>query len=326
MYKTLSARAIGLKATLTEVVEASITYGFQGIDTQIELVLPLAKAMGLKYCRQIILAADSKPGSWVLPTRWREDNEAMFQQDLAELPELAELAKETGFTRVTTAVWPYSDTKEADENFEFCKTRLQKIADILGEQGQQLGLEYLGTPSLRAKGKHEFIHNLEGLKKLVEAIGRDNVGYMLDSWHWHMAGETADDLRTLKGDQIVAVHVNDAPADIPNEEQLDNVRRLPGATGVIDIDTFMLTLSDIGYEGPVTAEPFPAGVRSLNKNRVVELVSDSLDRIWFRKEEIAAEEAARAAAEAAAAEAAAAEAEAAEGETGALAESETAAE
>ena len=72
MYKTLSARAIGLKATLTEVVEAAITYGFDGIDAQIELVLPLANAMGLKYCQQIIQAADSTPGCWVLPTRWRE--------------------------------------------------------------------------------------------------------------------------------------------------------------------------------------------------------------------------------------------------------------
>ena len=136
MYKTLSARAIGLKATLTEVIEAAITHGFDGIDVQIELVLPLANAMGLKYCQQIIQAADSTPGSWVLPTRWREEDEALFQRDLAELPELAQLAQNTGFTRVTTAVWPVSDVRSADENLEWCKNRLQQVADIVGQSGR----------------------------------------------------------------------------------------------------------------------------------------------------------------------------------------------
>ncbi len=329
MYKVLNPRAIGLKATLTEVVESAITYGFQGIDVQIELVLPLAKAMGLKYCQQIIGAGDSTCGSWILPTRWREDNEAIFQQDLAELPELSQLAHDVGFSRVVTAVWPVSDTMPADENFQRCVDRLSKIADVVGQNGHRLGLEYLATKTLRDEGEHEFIHDLNGLKPLVEALGRDNVGYLLDSWHWHMAGETADDLRSLSGDKIVAVHVDDAPADIHNDEQIDNVRRLPGTTGVIDIGTFMQTLSDIGYDGPVTAEPFAAGVRSLNNNRVVEYVSDSLDRIWFRKDEIAAEEAARAQAEAEAESAKAdAEQESAASPTAepALAESEAATE
>ncbi|WP_145424317.1 sugar phosphate isomerase/epimerase family protein [Symmachiella dynata] len=304
MYKSLSARAIGLKATLTEVVEAAITHGFGGIDVQIELVLPLANAMGLKYCQQIIQAADSTPGSWVLPTRWQDEDEALFQRDLAELPELAKLAQDTGFTRVTTAVPPTSNVRPLEENLEWSKNRLQQIADVVGACGQQLGLEYLATPSLRKDAKHEFIHSLAGLKQLKELIARDNVGYLLDSWHWHMAGETAADLSSLKAEEIVAIHVNDAPADIPNDEQIDNVRRLPGSTGVIDIDTFLQTISDTGYEGPMTAEPFAAGVRTLNKNRVVELVSESLDRVWFRKDEIAAQEAARAEAARLAAEAA----------------------
>ena len=34
------------------------------------------------------------------------------------------------------------------------------------------------------------------------------------------------------------------------------MRRLPGATGVIDIAGFLQTLREIGYDGPVTPEPF----------------------------------------------------------------------
>lgn len=308
MYKVLNAKAIGLKTTLTETIEACLSNGFEGIDVQIELVNPLAKAMGLKYCQQIIQVAGLKPGSWILPTRWHTDDEALFQKDLAELPELAQLAHDTGFNGVITSVPPASDSRPMPENFEFCKARLQQIADVVGEHGHRLGLEYLAPKTLRDDLEHEFIHDWAGLKQLVDVIARDNVGYVLDSWHWHLAGESADVISGLKPEQIVAVHVNDAPADISNDEQIDNVRRLPGSTGVIDIVSFMDALNGIGYEGPITAEPFPAGLRTVNKNRVVSTVSTSLDKIWFRREEIAAEEKARAEADAARAEVEAAQA------------------
>jgi sugar phosphate isomerase/epimerase len=290
---------------LTEAIEATLSYGFEGIDVQIELVNPLAQGMGLKYCQQIIQVDGLKPGSWVLPTRWRTDDETLFQKDLAELAELSQLAHDVGYTGVTTAVSPASETRAMPENLEWCKARLQQIADVVGQHGHRLGLEYLATETLRKNVQHDFVHDLAGLKQLVEAIGRDNVGYVLDSWHWHLAGETADDIRSLKPEQIVTVHVSDAPEDVPNDEQIDNVRRLPGSTGVIDIGSFMQAVNDIGYEGPLVAEPFAAGLRSVHKNRVVRAVSDSLDRIWFRKDEIAAEEAVRAEAAAVAAAAAA---------------------
>ena len=55
---------------------------------------------------------------------------------------------------------------------------------------------------------------------------------------------------------MVYVHVNDAPAGVPIDEQMDGVRALPGATGVIDIAGFLQSLAAIGYDGPVVPEPF----------------------------------------------------------------------
>ena len=41
-------------------------------------------------------------------------------------------------------------------------------------------------------------------------------------------------------------------------------RELPGATGVIDLGTFIRTLAEIGYNGPLRAEPFS---KTLNQMR-----------------------------------------------------------
>ena len=106
-------------------------------------------------------------------------------------------------------------------------------------------------------------------RELIAAIGRDNVGLVLDSWHWYCAGESPDDIRALSNRDVVACDLNDAPAGIPVDQQKDLVRDLPGATGVIDLKGFLGALVAIGYDGPVRAEPFKAELRKLPPDEAV---------------------------------------------------------
>jgi sugar phosphate isomerase/epimerase len=62
---------------------------------------------------------------------------------------------------------------------------------------------------------------------------------------------------------LVHIHVDDAPAGVPRTELIDNCRKLPCTTGVIDIDGFMQALAEAAYDGPVTAEPFDREVSAL---------------------------------------------------------------
>ena len=57
--------------------------------------------------------------------------------------------------------------------------------------------------------------------------------------------------------------LNDAPAGIPVDQQIDGKRELPAATGVIDAASFLGALQAIGYDGPVRAEPFNDAVRKM---------------------------------------------------------------
>ena len=88
------------------------------------------------------------------------------------------------------------------------------------------------------------------MKDLIGDIDRDNVGFLLDSWHWYTAQETVGDLLSLRAEDVVLCHLNDAPAGIPVDKQIDNRRGLPCSTGVIDMKGFLGAMVEISYEGP----------------------------------------------------------------------------
>jgi sugar phosphate isomerase/epimerase len=155
-----------------------------------------------------------------------------------------------------------SDDHDFEQNFEFHVRRFQPIVSMLADHNIRLGLEFLGPQTIVDKFKYPFIRSVSSTLELAHAMG-PNVGLLLDAWHWHTAGGTREDLKLLTRDNLVHIHVNDAPEGIPTNELVDNRRRLPCTTGVIDIDGFMQALADASYDGPVTAEPFDPDISAL---------------------------------------------------------------
>lgn len=133
--------------------------------------------------------------------------------------------------------------------------RFAPIAQILADNGCSLGLEFIGPKTLREGHAYPFIYTMPEMLAMGRDIG-PNVGLLLDCWHWHTSHGTQSDLLALRPEQVVYVHVNDAPSGIAIDEQLDGVRCLPGETGEIDIAAFLQALRQIGYDGPVAPEPF----------------------------------------------------------------------
>ena len=95
----------------------------------------------------------------------------------------------------------------------------------------RLGLEYVGTKSLWSSKAFPFVHTMVETQELIAEIGKPNVGFVLDSWHWWTAEEGSADILALRNVDIVSCDLNDAPLGIPRDEQHDTTRELPLATG-----------------------------------------------------------------------------------------------
>ena len=68
---------------------------------------------------------------------------------------------------------------------------------------------------------------------------------------------------------------------MPVDEQVDNVRALPGETGVIDIAGFLQALRTIGYDGPVVPEPFKKELNDLpSDDDRLEVVGSAMTAIF----------------------------------------------
>ena len=224
-------------------------------------------------------AAGVRPGSFGMPVEYRKD-EATWREGLAALPAQAKLACELGCGRTSTWLLPGDDGRDFRTNFRFHVERLRPVAVILADYGIRFGLEFVGPKTARTKRTYRFLYTLEGMLALAAAIDTGNVGLLLDLWHLYTAHGSNDQVLELTNAEVVVVHVNDAPTGVSIDEQLDNVRALPGETGVMDIAGFMAALQAIGYDGPVTAEPFSQRVRELPAEQAVAVTAASMRKIW----------------------------------------------
>ncbi|MCX6626293.1 MAG: hypothetical protein NTW28_01500, partial [Candidatus Solibacter sp.] len=71
---------------------------------------------------------------------------------------------------------------------------------------------------------------------------------------------------------------NDAPKDVPIDQLRDGQREIPLATGVIDAAGFVNALNQIGYDGPIAAEPLGASVRSLPPDEAVAKIAEVMKK------------------------------------------------
>jgi sugar phosphate isomerase/epimerase len=280
MYKALSPGAIGVSAsTLQDAVRAAQIGGFDGVEFSPNEVATLIENNGVEAAKAVFDQAGIRPAGWGLPVDWRTSDEN-WRRDLEQLPRLAKAAQAIGGTRVSTWVLSFSDERPLEENIAFHIERFKPIAQILADNGCALGLEFIGPKTLRDGHKYDFVYTMKEMLELGTQIG-PNVGLLLDCYHWYTSHGAIDDLKTLRPEQVVYVHVNDAPAGVAVDEQLDGVRCLPGETGTIDIASFLQSLQLIGYNGPVTPEPFKKELNDLpNDEARLKTVGESMKKIW----------------------------------------------
>jgi sugar phosphate isomerase/epimerase len=274
----LNCGAIGVKATTAEAIEYAAKYGFDAIDADGKYLAGLSAS----EMARLLDTMQSKKVGWAmagLPVEFRKDDGA-FAESMKSFPDFAAGLKRAGVTRCTTWISPASNERTYPDNQRTHARRLREAAGVLQDHGVRLGLEYVGPKTLWSAQRYPYVHTMAEMKELIAEIGRPNVGFVLDSWHWYNAGESKKDLLTLRAAQVVSVDLNDAPAGVPVDQQVDGKRELPAATGVIDARSFLGALKEIGFDGPVRAEPFNEAVRRMAPDDAVKAAKAAIDKAF----------------------------------------------
>lgn len=262
MIKSLEASMLNLPHSLAELAPLCAAHGIEAIGATREILgdekktaeaAQIAKDNGLKW------------GLMPMPAdffHWDLDEDA-FEKALVTLAHEAAAAEKLGATHAYNHVWS-SGPREFDENFAWHVERVRRITEILNDHGVHYGLEFLGPHELRSWQKHEFVHSLSGVLAIADAAG-GKAGIAFDTYHWYTSNNGCmGDLLLMEQhiDRLVALHMNDAVAGVPYDQQQDMQRRLPMETGVIDSRSILARFKAKENNALYMIEPFePARTR-----------------------------------------------------------------
>ncbi len=122
-----------------------------------------------------------------------------------------------------------------------------ELCDIAAEHGVALGFEFLGQPDCS-------VQTLDVAEEIVREAARDNLGLVIDSFHFYAGGSTVQMIEKLDPRLIYIFHINDAE-DLPRDQLEDRHRLLPGL-GILPLRDMMTAFRKIGYDDVASVEIF----------------------------------------------------------------------
>lgn len=166
----------------------------------------------------------------------------------AETERLCDVAVAIGAPTIQVNAFSALDGLGIDDVIALTAKNLAVIADIGSSRGIRFQIEGAAwTP----------IHTLGECLGLVEKTGKENVGLVIDYWHfWASRGAEPEDIARLDAEIIYGVHVSDGfrPAEgepWPDETELRGV--LPGE-GEIPMAEWTDAVKATGFDGFVSGE------------------------------------------------------------------------
>ncbi len=263
MFLCLNGVSVQGRVPWPEFAHLAHRAGYAGVDP----ITEKAMSEGVDSTRALLKELKLNLSAFNFPVEFRKDD-ATFEADLKKLEPVAKFARAVGAPRMIT--WVLSSTNTpTTEMRRILKDRFSAAAKILHRSGVRLGLEFLGPLHIRRAAKYEFIWRMDEMTEFAKECG-PNVGLLLDSWHWHHAGATPENIVAAGKDRIVHVHLADAP-NLPPEQIKDSERLIPGE-GVVNWKGFLGALKQIGYTGGLSPEIFGRGLKEKTPEEAARIV------------------------------------------------------
>lgn len=253
MKISLNASVLSKSYSLEEFLALARQYGCEGADLGLEQIIQLNPDDPVSAGQELFEKYEVYPSAWGLPLEFRSmESDAEYEVSIAQFPQMAKLAADLNCPRMCTWLAPALPDPETFRRV--AGRRIKRAAQIAGEYSVRLGLEWVAPKTSRqGAGVQPFIWRMDQMLDWIDEMAEPNLGLLVDSWHWYHAEHTVADLEALSAEQVVHVHINDAP-DRPKDTLGDCTDRVMPGEGVIDLPGFVGALKTIGYQDYLSPE------------------------------------------------------------------------
>ena len=193
-----------------------------------------------------------------------------FDKIQAECRKLCELAAKIDCEYVIAAPAPKPASMPVQEVRDRSVKALQSLATIAEEYRVKLAFEFLGFQGCSVRTMTDCLD-------IIHACERDNLGMVIDTFHLHLSGSSAETLERMELQDLNILHIADA-ADMPKDQLRDADRLLPG-DGVVDFRPILIGLKEKSYTGAISLELFkpeywewnPLELARLGRSKILEV-------------------------------------------------------
>lgn len=161
---------------------------------------------------------------------------------------------------------------------------LAALCDLAAERGLAVSFEFLPWT---------WVATIADAVRLIDAVDRDNLGLVLDAWHWFRqpGGPDVATLRTVPPDRIHLLQLNDAPERPSGDLITETMARLLPGEGDVDLLGLLDVLAEIGASPVIVSEVFSAELAELGTAENARRQHAAATALLSRHREAAAERA-----------------------------------
>ena len=151
--------------------------------------------------------------------------------------------------------------------------RAKECAGILEREGTRMAVEFSPIGS---------VTSIPEALELVDTLGPDRSGLLIDSWHFFNGESTWDDLVRVPLEKIAYLQFSDAlsPASEDQMDETMNRRTMPGK-GAFDLERFAATLLQREWVGLVSVEVLSGELSIVPPAEFARVAYESASRYWL---------------------------------------------
>jgi 2-keto-myo-inositol isomerase len=239
--------ATTMRADLTTDIKAASAAGYELIEIWAAKLREFLRTNTVGDLKNLLTDSNLEPYSINSIEHITFRNADDYAGIKAETEELSRIAAEIGCPYVVVVPGKLPENASEEKIVEESVKVLNELADIAEKYNVGLAFEFLGQADCS-------VQTLDLDKKIIEQVNRENVGLVIDTFHFYAGNSTFEAIETLDPKKLFIFHINDAE-DLPKGDLTDAHRLYPGE-GILPIKEIKEHFDEIGYDRMVSIEIF----------------------------------------------------------------------